>query len=236
MAVIEPPEGGESITVGGGAGGGGTPTRNRGAGEPPADDRATLTELITSVRDLVVSTLERPALLEPHNELFREAWRSVEPRFEILLGAIREGDEADLTAHGLTGSELALKKAVFDEARATFEDRLARIDRSFIWRLFGNPLPRVPIEEPLRAARKVGKVARAVGGGTLAGVKKVARPAFAFGDKAIMSASAAVAMSHPAAGIAGPAIDEFKSAMEAVISRAWGWWKGRREGSDAAVT
>jgi hypothetical protein len=73
-------------------------TRNRGAGDPPADDRAALLLLIGSIRTLIVSVLERPALLGPHAERFREASQTVAP----VVGAVKRRRSAQPEAEGVS--------------------------------------------------------------------------------------------------------------------------------------
>jgi hypothetical protein len=214
----------------GGGAGGGLETLNRGAGGLPPDDREAVARFVRELRDLMVSVLERPVLLAPYNNRLREAWVTINPVFETFARAIEDlpEDETAFASHGLTGAELKVKLDVFEAASAAFYYEARRLDRGPLRLLRAAPL--VPMAEPPEQEalpsvldKPAGRFRRLRTGP----VRSAARTALAFGDKVLQSVTGALAVTHPAAGAAGPAVDELKGVVETVLGGMKRWFKGR---------
>lgn len=176
---------------------------------PPRD---ALADLVRSLKDLMESSLERPALFMPYGAVLRGAWPSVSARLDVILTALEASandiSDDDLERHGLSGPELEAKWRVFTGERDRFERELARR------RLFGHPAPVVSLAtEYVVSEEKVGFV------GSL---RRFARrtiqsplwKALAVADEVMGSLGDA----FPPVAIAASALGEFKGTMEAVAT------------------
>jgi hypothetical protein len=204
------------------AGGGGRGLGDRGgpavADEPPG--REEILVFLDDLRRLVGEALERPALWHPYARRLRLTWPRVASRFVDIDLGVREADLDALARHGLTGVELRLKLAVFDGARAEFSDVVEGIDRSRATRLFGNPVPYVPLSYPEEELWEVdetiheglGLVSRVVRGGAKKLAQGKAKVALKIGDAILGS----IALAVPGVSAAAGAVGEFKGMMEGI--------------------
>jgi hypothetical protein len=203
----------------GGSGGDSRPRDMQVGGEPPADR---VIRFLDTLRELMIAALERPAFFTNHNRLLRNAWRDVRPRFEVLQSEVRAAGDNALALVGLTGAELDLKLAVFEDAATIFLAELDRMDRGWVQRRLGLA-SRVGVTDELLSPPpgQAEQGHSSLVGRLLKGTKVSLGTLLEVADKTVKSAAAAVGYANPAAGaVAGAAaegIDEFKGMMEGIL-------------------
>jgi hypothetical protein len=192
--------------------------RPTGRSEPPSDDWGRLAEFVESLKILLATTLSYPYLVEPYESQFRDAWPSVIEWFGEIEGMLADKDpavERGLEAHGLTGVQLTLKLALYDDARVAAMAAFERLSSPPDVIVAEGVVTIEPAREVTRRDRLLGKLKR---------VKKYLVQALPIGDKIVGSIGDAVAIAHPAAGAAASGIDEFKTMVESALR-----WRRKRK-------